>query len=142
MTRNNDPNRQRDHQANERTFLAWLRTSVALIAFGFAIARFGLFTHQLQSAIMNESLTPHPVFNSQNLGLILVIFGVLSMAIAAWRYNKVYRQIELGDFRPDRLVIWVMTVVVMAVGILSIPLLTGQETQTNKSSSSPQKQKQ
>jgi len=33
--------RQREHQANERTFLAWLRTSIALIGFGFAIARFG-----------------------------------------------------------------------------------------------------
>jgi uncharacterized membrane protein YidH (DUF202 family) len=32
--------RQREHQANERTFLAWLRTSIALIGFGFAIARF------------------------------------------------------------------------------------------------------
>ncbi|MFS8836898.1 DUF202 domain-containing protein, partial [Synechococcus sp. WC101] len=31
------PDRQREHQANERTFLAWLRTSVALIAFGFAL---------------------------------------------------------------------------------------------------------
>lgn len=134
MSRNDNPNRQRDHQANERTFLAWLRTAVALIAFGFAIARFGLFTRQLQSAIMNESLTPHPIFNSQNLGLILVIFGVLSMAVAAWRYNKVYRQIETGDFRPDQLVIWIMTVVVMALGILSIPLLSGQEASTNKSS--------
>lgn len=34
--------RQREHQANERTFLAWLRTSIALIGFGFAIAHFGL----------------------------------------------------------------------------------------------------
>lgn len=134
MSRNDNPNRQRDHQANERTFLAWLRTAVALIAFGFAIARFGLFTRQLQAAIMNESLMPHPIFNSQNLGLILVIFGVLSMAVAAWRYNKVYWQIETGDFRPDQLVIWIMTVVVMALGILSIPLLSGQEASTNKSS--------
>jgi amino acid transporter len=39
--------RQREHQANERTFLAWLRTSIALISFGFAIARFGLFLRQL-----------------------------------------------------------------------------------------------
>lgn len=35
--------RQREHQANERTFLAWLRTALSLIGFGFAIARFNLF---------------------------------------------------------------------------------------------------
>jgi putative membrane protein len=43
--------RQREHQANERTFLAWLRTSIALIGFGFAIARFGLFLQELQITI-------------------------------------------------------------------------------------------
>ncbi len=31
--------RQREHQANERTFLAWLRTSIALVGFGFALAK-------------------------------------------------------------------------------------------------------
>lgn len=118
-----NPNRQRDHQANERTFLAWLRTAVSLIAFGFAIARFGLFTNQLQAAITNELPTPHSVFNSENLGLILVVAGIVSMGLAAWRYNKVYWQIEQGDFRPDRQLIWVMTAVVMALGTLSIPLL-------------------
>jgi putative membrane protein len=35
--------RLREHQANERTFLAWLRTSITLIGFGLAINRFGLF---------------------------------------------------------------------------------------------------
>jgi hypothetical protein len=48
--------RQREHQANERTFLAWLRTSIALIGFGFAIARFGLFLRQLT----NHSYQPKP----------------------------------------------------------------------------------
>jgi putative membrane protein len=136
MSRHDNPNRQRDHQANERTFLAWLRTAVALIAFGFAIARFGLFTRQLQSVIMGKSFNPHPLFNSQNLGLILVIFGILSMAVAAWRYNKVYWQIERGNFRPDRLIIWIMTIVVMALGVLSMPLLFGPDESPTPSSSS------
>ncbi|MDX2239928.1 MAG: DUF202 domain-containing protein [Leptolyngbyaceae cyanobacterium bins.302] len=136
MSRNDNPNRQRDHQANERTFLAWLRTAVALIAFGFAIARFGLFTQQLQVAIMNESSPHHPVFNSQNLGLILVVFGIGSMAVAAWRYNKVYQQIERGDFKPDRFVVWLMTAIVMVLGLLSIPLLIGRDVSPNKPSPS------
>ena len=47
--------KQREHQANERTFLAWLRTSIALIGFGFAIARFGLFLRQLRVAVAQNS---------------------------------------------------------------------------------------
>ena len=47
--------RQREHQANERTFLAWLRTSIALIGFGIAIARFGLFLRQLQVAVTHQA---------------------------------------------------------------------------------------
>jgi putative membrane protein len=42
--------RFRDHAANERTLLAWIRTGIALMAFGFAIARFGLFLHEVAQA--------------------------------------------------------------------------------------------
>ncbi|MBF2026996.1 MAG: DUF202 domain-containing protein [Oscillatoriales cyanobacterium C42_A2020_001] len=139
MTRNTDPNRQRDHQANERTFLAWLRTAVALIAFGFAIARFGLFTRQLQAAIANAPVSVHPVFNSENLGLILVVFGIFSMAAAAWRYNQVYWQIEHQNFRPSPFAIWIMSAVVMALGTLSIPLLLGRESQSPNPATIPGK---
>jgi putative membrane protein len=52
--------RQREHQANERTFLAWLRTSIALIGFGFAIARFGLFLRELQTSVTSKTSQPTP----------------------------------------------------------------------------------
>jgi putative membrane protein len=68
--------RQREHQANERTFLAWLRTSIALIGFGFAIARFGLFLRQLELALTHQETPPNPIINSENLGVSLVIFGI------------------------------------------------------------------
>jgi putative membrane protein len=121
---NHNPNRQRDHQANERTFLAWLRTAIALIGFGFAIARFGLFTRQLQAALTTQPMPDHPVLNSENLGVGLVVLGVLSIAIAAWRHNQVFRQIERQEYRPNQRLIWLVTVTVMTLGILSIPLLT------------------
>ncbi|MEM9945649.1 MAG: DUF202 domain-containing protein, partial [Cyanobacteria bacterium P01_D01_bin.36] len=61
------PDRQREHQANERTFLAWLRTSISLIGFGFAIARFGLFIQQLE-AIETDNPTVASFFNSRLIG--------------------------------------------------------------------------
>jgi putative membrane protein len=115
--------RIREHQANERTFLAWLRTSIALIGFGFAIARFTLFLHQLNTTLTKQYSPTHPWFNSENLGLILVLFGILTIAMAAWRYNQVFWQIERSDYQPNRVMVWIMTGVVMCLGFLSIPLV-------------------
>lgn len=123
MTRKPFIDRQREHQANERTFLAWLRTSIALIGFGFAIARFGIFLRQLQVAVTQQEAENHPIFNSETLGLCLVIFGIAIIALAAWRYNQVFWQIERGDYRPNRLMIWITTGTVIILGLLSIPLL-------------------
>ena len=125
MTR--PPDRQREHQANERTFLAWLRTSIAFIAFGLATARFGLFLRQLRIAVTEQEMPSNPVFNAENLGISLVVFGIVLIALAAWRYNQVLWQIERGDYRPNRLIIWVITGITMMLGALSIPLLLQQE---------------
>ena len=119
--------RQREHQANERTFLAWLRTSLALIGFGFAIARFNLFLRQFQATITQQEVSSHPFFNSENLGLSLVVVGIATIALAAWRYDRIFWQIERGDYRPNRLLVWIMTGVVMILGTLSIPLLLWRE---------------
>ncbi len=118
------PDRQREHQANERTFLAWLRTSVALIAFGFALARFSLFLQQIEAASSPKQPAPaHGLLSTQNLGLLLVIFGILMIGLSAWRYNQVMRQIEAGNFRPSRFLIWIMAAVVALFGLLSLPLM-------------------
>lgn len=127
---NADPNRQRDHQANERTFLAWLRTALALIAFGFAIARFGLFTRQIRLALTSRDSIAHPVFNSENLGMGLVFAGLSAMVLAVWRFNQVFRQIEQKDYRPSRWLIWFITGLVMALGIMSLPLIIWREDHT------------
>ncbi|XHX79894.1 MAG: YidH family protein [Stenomitos frigidus ULC029] len=119
--------RQREHQANERTFLAWLRTAVALIGFGFAIARFGLFLRQLKVALTHQATPIDSVFNSESLGLCLVLLGVVLIALAAWRYEQVLWQIERGDYRPSRLIIWVITGIMVLLGLLSIPLLLTQK---------------
>ena len=118
----NRPSRQREHQANERTFLAWLRTSIALIGFGFAIARFGLFLKQFEA---DQAPLKDPFINSQDLGIGLVIFGITIIVLAAWRYSQVFSQIERGDFRPSRRAIWILTAIVTLLGVLSLPLLIG-----------------
>ncbi|MEL7334394.1 MAG: DUF202 domain-containing protein [Cyanobacteria bacterium J06560_2] len=113
--------KQREHQANERTFLAWLRTSISLIGFGFAIARFGLFLQQVDAT---QSATTVPsVVSSRIVGIGLVGFGVFSIILAAWRYNQAFMQIEDGRYKPNRWAIWLLSGMVTALGVLSIPLL-------------------
>lgn len=122
MTQEQKIDRQREHQANERTFLAWLRTSISLIALGFAIARFSLFLNQLQISLTQQNTAIHPVFNSNNIGIILVITGMIIIVIAAWSYNQVFWQIEQGNYKPNRLLIWMMTAIVIILGLMSLPL--------------------
>jgi putative membrane protein len=98
--------RQREHQANERTFLAWLRTSIALIGFGFALARFGLFLRQLETAVTKEVTPTYSFISYPNPGVGLVIVGIFVIVLAVWRYNRVFWQIERGAYQPNRLMIW------------------------------------
>lgn len=129
--KNTDPNRQRDHQANERTFLAWLRTALALIGLGFAIARFGLFTRQMQYTLTNKLPLVHPLFNSENFGMGLVTAGVLTMLLATWQFNQAFNQIERQDYQPKRFLMWFMAGLVLGLGAFSIPLILWQAEQPN-----------
>lgn len=140
VIRKSEVDRQREHQANERTFLAWLRTSIALIGFGFAIARFGLFLHQLQATVTQQAASTNSLFSSENLGVSLVIVGIVVIALAAWRYNQVFWQIERGDYRPNRLMVWLIAGVVMILGTLSIPLVLWRNQEPSPPSSAPSKQ--
>lgn len=129
--------RQREHQANERTFLAWLRTSIALISFGFAIARFSLFLRQLEASFTPQEAVAKPFFHSENLGVSLVIFGIVVILLAAWRYNQVFGQIERGNYRPYRLMVWMTTSVVVVLGVLSMPLVLWHQQGPNPPNVSP-----
>lgn len=111
--------RQREHQANERTFLAWLRTAIALIGFGFAIARFGLFLRELQSALTHQDASSPSFLSSQGIGVVLVMTGIVVIPLSVWRYNRVFWQIERNDYR-------VTAGVVTLLGLVSLPLMWRQ----------------
>lgn len=120
--------RQREHQANERTFLAWLRTSIALIGFGFAIARFGIFLEQLRLSLGNapalvEPALVEPRISSEAIGVSFAVLGVALILLAVWQYERAYRQIERGDYRPDRRFIATVAAIVALLGIASVPLM-------------------
>ena len=77
--------------AAERTLLAWVRTGLALMGFGFLVERFGLFLRQL-AALRNETPPPE-TGGSAWFGVTLVLMGTAVLLVAAWRHRTSLRRI-------------------------------------------------
>ena len=91
----------RIYLAAERTLLAWIRTGLSLMGFGFVVARFGLFLRELAAARGAEVPPPaggRPV--SLWVGVALVATGVVVNLLAAVDHGRVIRSLRRGDTRP------------------------------------------
>lgn len=119
----NDSTRAREHLANERTLLAWIRTAIALMGLGFVVARFGLFLREI-SAIGGHPVQSGPSYSGP-IGIVLVASGLLSVAISTIRFFQARDQIEKGRFVPEvfpEVAIVVVTVVAGAALIAYLAL--------------------
>ena len=114
MTENSNPNRARDHLANERTFLAWVRTGAAIVVFGFAIGRFSLAMRQL------TALQGHPVRTaglSVWMGAGTIVAGVALVVAGLLRYRKTRAQLDAGTFEPAGFVLDLITILTVLFGL-------------------------
>lgn len=94
------PARPTDYLANERTFLAYVRTSLSVMAFGFVISRFGLM---LRAFPGGEGLAKATgPFNSEHLGLAFAIFGCLLAIFGLWRYLATAQDLLRERFQTAR----------------------------------------
>jgi putative membrane protein len=103
--------------AAERTLLAWNRTSLALMAFGFMIERFGLFVHML-SLQKDESLQRGFSFW---IGLAFIVLGALTSAAAIAQYRAVLRTLKPVEI-PEAYRANLGVVVNSAVAVLGVSL--------------------
>jgi len=78
----------------ERTFLAWVRTGLALMGFGFVVARFGLFLQQLR--LFQEAPPASSPGLSLWFGTALIAAGVLVNVSSAWRHVRLVRELDRG----------------------------------------------
>ena len=108
--------------ANERTFLAWIRTGIAIMAFGFVVERFALFLRQLAFLLGKESAFPQRGL-STIFGIFLVALGALMGVLAFVRYKKVESEIDEDTYQPSLLLDILLTIAVLAVGIFLIVYL-------------------
>jgi putative membrane protein len=114
---------RRVHMANERTFLAWIRTSIGLMAFGFVVERFALFIKQM-SYVLGKSDIEIPLPPSHGYsavaGIFLVGLGALMSVLAFLRYKKVERQIREDTYQTSSLLDILLTCSVLAIGIFLV----------------------
>ena len=106
---------RRVHMANERTFLAWIRTSIAIMALGFVVEKFSLFVKQMAYYLGKETVPP-PQGYSSLIGILLVGLGVLMGVLAFVRYKKVERQIDDDTYVPSPLLSVLLAIAVAAIG--------------------------
>ena len=86
----------RDHLANERTFLAWIRTALALVGVGIGLLKI--------TTISNVA------------GYSVIVLGVFTLLNASWRYFHVMRLMMEGKFQPN--VVSILTMVTMILGVV------------------------
>ncbi len=89
------PNLLRDHLANERTFLAWMRTAITIIALGFVVAKFGILLREVGGARVHSGTAEA----GGVVGVGLVFGGMLTAALGAMKFLQIRRDIEMDVVR-------------------------------------------
>jgi len=105
--------------ANERTFLAWVRTSIAVMSLGFVIARFSLWMREMSSGVSATMRIRHTGI-SEVLGECMIGLGGVLTAFAAWRYRVVNRAIERGEIEADPHMVMAITAIILTAAVAVI----------------------
>ncbi|PSR19135.1 hypothetical protein C8255_03945 [filamentous cyanobacterium CCP3] len=128
--RGSNPNtelaKERNRAAEERTLMAWIRTSLALIGFGFGIERIVAAIYQT----LGDAVNPLPL--SRILGLSFVALGTFSLLSAALDHNHQLRRIQRNDLvyrsrrSPALVVAYILAGLgaIAFIGILISPLVS------------------
>jgi putative membrane protein len=122
--------RLQQYLANQRTFLSWVRTSIALIGLGFAIERFSIFLLQFRliadpdTAGNATSATAHEYSALVGIGMIVVGTGLIIYALK--NYLDSNKTIASGRYMPKNAIVYTASATIMGLGIIMIIFLIGQ----------------
>jgi putative membrane protein len=115
-----------DHAANERTFLAWVRTGIAIIAFGFVVEKFNLFVRTIAEANASDAATRLHLERfsgafSHYDGFALIVIGMAIIVLSLYRFVKTGRMIDdqqshaAGGIRVELALAIVLGLIVMSM---------------------------
>ena len=125
-TENNKPakgSNLRDHMANERTFLAWIRTSIGIMAFGFVVEKFSFFIKKFSYFFEKEvpiHVSASAFSYSSIFGIVLVALGAMMGLLALIRYKKVEREIINNTYQPSIIIDIMVAMGIIIIGIFLI----------------------
>ncbi len=109
----------RDYLAEERTFLAWIRTGLTLMGFGFVVARFSLFLQVMQITRGDSAALPHGL--SPWIGTTFIVVGVIVNLLSIRRHLRLVGELNRGQFtarRPS----WQAVVLALFLAIVGIAM--------------------
>ena len=104
-----------DYLANERTFLAWIRTSISIIVFGFVVAKFGITLREflrMQGNAVRESGM------SLAIGVGFMAMGIFMALVSLVRYRTTMRRLNADEFQPAGAMVTVLGIVAALFGII------------------------
>lgn len=120
MSPKNDQEIMNEYLSNERTLLAWVRTGIGIMVFGFVAVKFSLFLKQLPAKYIAETVVPNSNYTIY-LGIGLLIVGALTILLSYLRYNHTIKLLKEGKYQYSTAM---LTFITMTLFVLSILLIT------------------
>lgn len=119
MSPKNDQEVMNEYLSNERTLLAWIRTGIGIMVFGFVAVKFSLFLKQLPTKYIAETVPPNSNFTIY-LGIGLLIAGAMTILLSYLRYVRTIKLLKKGKYQYSTAM---LTFITMMLFVLSISLI-------------------
>lgn len=121
--------------ANERTFLAWMRTCIALIGLGFIISKFSFFLIEFRMVFQNYVIDSSTKLSNNNLqssiddplssliGIGIVILSFVLILFALKNYRDAFKAINARDYKPKNTTIYITTAIIITLTLIMVVYL-------------------
>lgn len=111
-----------DHLANERTYLAWIRTSLGIMVFGFVVVKFTLFMKEIPLLLGKEVIINQKGY-SAFLGIVIVLVGTITAILSFIRFKHTEKQLKEGHYEHSSWLITILTGFILLVSVFLIAYL-------------------